>query len=382
VTVRGARAAAVAVALAVSVSAGAAAAASRTAGSHPAFVWVQMIDTSRGYALSGQDADAYRLLWTTDGGRFWRDVTPGNGTLHPSGPLSILGQTRLFSTKLRQGVFAVGRSDDGGRTWTRSLPIRNRRGQGVGQPFALDREHLFLAVDEGAAAGSQGEALYTSSDGGRVWRLTSQTTVSSTPPGSLPFGCDKSGFGFSTPSRGWAGGYCAGGNPFFYRTDNGGRTWHRQRLPVPQACACETIAPLFFSAAVGATAVSGFTTNGSGRPLVRLLWTTDGGMHWSPSNPPVGRAEDIRFADAQNVWVVAQRRGNLRAPYNLLAKTSDRGRHWLVTKLPFDMNSYHLDPLSATVAFGWRVASASNVIVRTGDGGRTWIVIHAAIRRG
>jgi len=360
---------------------GATAGPSRADGPRPALVWVQMVDSSHGYALSGRNADDYRLLWTADGGRSWRDVTPGNGTTHPSGPLSILGRTRLFATKLRQGVFAVERSDDGGRTWRRSLPIRTAGGQGAGPPFALDRAHLFLAVDLGAAAGSQGEALYTSSDDGRRWRLRSQTDVSSTPRGSLPFGCDKSGFGFSTPSRGWAGGYCPGGAPFFYRSDDGGRTWRRQTLPAPTACACETLAPLFFSPGVGATAVSGFTTNGAGKPLVRVFWTTDGGAHWRTSDPPVGRAGDIRFADAQNVWIVAQRRGNLRAPYNVLARTTDAGQHWLVTKLPFDMSGYHLDPLSATVAYGWRV-SASNVIVRTNDGGRTWSVVHAALRGG
>jgi photosystem II stability/assembly factor-like uncharacterized protein len=342
--------------------------------------WVQMIDRARGYGLSGENSDSYRLLWTIDGGRHWTDVTPGGGAIHPSGPLSILGQTRLFSTKLRQGVFAVERSDDAGRTWRQSLPFHDSRGS-AGQPFALDSAHLFLAVDEGTAAGSQGEALYTSSDGGHRWQFISRTVSNIRRRGSLPFGCDKSGFGFATPTRGWAGGYCAGGLPFFYRTDDGGRTWRRQPLQAPSQCACQTSAPLFFTPKLGALSVLGFTTNGSGKPLARLLWTHDGGIHWRRSDPPAGRVEDVSFADAQNVWVIAQKRGNLRSPFDLLLRTDDEGAHWQTIKLPFDAGAYRLDALSSMDAYGFKVTPTSSTIVVTHDGGRTWQTIHAALNR-
>jgi photosystem II stability/assembly factor-like uncharacterized protein len=340
--------------------------------------WIQMIDTARGYALSGENTDAYQLLSTTDGGRHWTNVTPGGGTIHPSGPLSILGQTRLFSTKLKQGVFAVERSDDAGRTWRQSLPFRDANGS-AGQPFALDAAHLFLAVDEGAAAGSQGEALYTSSDGGHRWQFISRTVWNNPGRGSLPVGCDKSGFGFATPTEGWAGGYCAGGLPFFYRTGDGGRIWHRQRLPAPNQCACETSAPLFFTPNLGALSVTGFTTNGSGKPFARVLWTRDRGIHWRGSDPPGGRVEDVSFADMQSVWIIAQKRGDLRSPFDLLLRTDDEGAHWLSIKLPFDAGDYRLDALSATAAYGFKVTPTSNTIIVTRNGGRTWRTIHATL---
>ena len=44
-----------------------------------------MIDAVHGYALGGQDPEAYRLLRTSDGGRLWTDITPGGGSVHPSG---------------------------------------------------------------------------------------------------------------------------------------------------------------------------------------------------------------------------------------------------------------------------------------------------------
>lgn len=344
-----------------------------------ALAWLQMTDLAHGYALSGRDPRFYHLLETRDGGRSWSDLTPGAGTVHPSGPLSILGSTLLFSTTLGRGVDAVERSDDGGRSWHRSLPFRDPRGEGAGQPFALDSRHLFLAVDEGAAAGSQGEALYTSADGGRRWRLVSRTEPTHPSHGSLPFGCDKDGFGFATTSRGWAGGDCAGGAPFFYRTDDGGRTWRRQPLAVPKSCACATAAPSFFSPTLGATSVLGFATNGGGPPVASVLWTSDGGDRWVAHRPPVGRAVDVRFADAQSVWVTASPPGRIRAPFDVLARSVDAGLHWQTTRLPFDAGNYRLDPLSGSVAYGFRLAAPSSTIVVTQDGGRSWRTIHARL---
>jgi photosystem II stability/assembly factor-like uncharacterized protein len=342
-----------------------------------AFTWLQMVDREHGYALSGENANYYRLLSTHDGGFQWTDITPGRGTVHPSGPLSIVGSTLLFSTKVGSGRFVVERSDDAGHSWQRSLPFRDVHGQAAGQPFALDARHLFLAVDEGAAAGSQGEALFTSSDGGHHWRLMSQTSVNGDRKSALPFGCDKSGFGFATSARGWAGGYCAGGSPFFFRTDDGGRSWQRQSLPVSKQCACETTAPLFFTPRVGGLSVFGFTINGGGRPITRTLWTSDGGDHWRASTPPGGRATNVSFANADAVWITAQTRGQLSSPYNLLIRTTDAGRHWQTTKLPFDASNFRMDALSATAAFGFKTAFRSDVIITTVDGGLTWRTISA-----
>ena len=345
--------------------------------------WLQMIDDVHGYALGGQNPDAYRLLHTNDGGRRWTDITPGAGAIHPDGPISILGRTiMLFSTKLRKGVFAIERSDDGAHTWRRSLPFSDRRGQGIGQPFAVDARHLYVALDEGAAAGSQGQALYTSSDGGHSWHFVSRTDVSRVRPRALPFGCDKSGFGFSTPSRGWAGGYCPGGYPFFYRTEDGGHSWRRQSLSGVAQCACEVSAPRFFTPRVGVLYVMGFTMNGGGMPFLRVYWTRDGGTHWRASDPHAGRATGaVSFAGSRTAWVAANPPGGIRGPFNRLFRTSDAGRRWQTLKLPFDAEGYQLDAVSATVAYALRAVDGSSSIRLTRDGGRSWQTIRA-VRSG
>ena len=345
--------------------------------------WLEMLDPVHGYALSGQNPDAYRLLQTSDGGRRWSDVTPGGGTIHPSGPITILGRTtRLFSTKLRHGVFTVERSDDAGRSWHRSVPFRDGRGQGVGQPFAVDPRHLYVALDEGAAAGSQGQALYTSNDGGHSWRFVSRTDVSGAHPQALPFGCDKSGFGFSTPARGWAGGYCAGGGPFFYRTNDGGHTWSRRPLPGLSPCECGTSAPRFFTPRVGVLSVIGFTMSANSKPLVRVYWTSDAGTHWRGTGLRAGRAAGpVSFAAADIAWVAATPPGRIRGPFKRLFRTSDAGRHWQTHELPFDAGGYQLEPVNATVAYALRAVGGSSSILVTTDGGRSWRTIHAVRAR-
>jgi len=358
------------------VSSGSDAGARTVVGRSVTLRWLQMVDATRGYALSG-GGDIYRVLRTVDGGRSWLDIAPGHGTYRATSPITIVGQTLLFSTRVRNGRFAVERSDDGGRTWNQSLAFRDPRGSpAAGQPFSIDGRHLYLAVNEGAAAGSSGQALFTSSDRGHSWHFVSGTQNGNNPNATqLPFGCDKDGFGFATSRRGFAGGYCAGGLPFFYRTEDGGRIWRRQLLPVPRQCACETTAPTFFSPTVAVLSVYGFAVNGSGKPFLRVLWTHDGGTHWVGRSPRIGRASRPVVADAKTVWVAGQTPGNLRAPFNRLYRTEDAGAHWAVRRLPFNAQNYQLDPLNSQTIFALEIVLGTRSIAVTRDGGRHWQTI-------
>ena len=339
--------------------------------------WIRMVDERHGYALS-RGPVVFRLLRTEDGGRYWTDITPSGGTIQWGSLGLASGSTVLLSTTLRPGVFAVGRSDDGGRTWHRSLPFTDKGGQVVGQaagaPALLDTRRGYVAVDEGAAAGSQAQALYVTADGGQSWKFVSRTDVSGVRPLSLPFGCDKSGFGFATAKRGWASGYCPGGRPFFYRTDDGGRSWRPQPLPRLTKCACGVSAPRFFTPRVGAIGVTGFSQ--SGKPLARVYWTSDGGEHWRRSDPNAGRASgSISFANGRTAWLVSSSPTRINGRQDRLFRTSDGGRHWQTLPLPFEADGFELDALSATVAYAVNTAIDRKSILMTRNGGRNWQTI-------
>jgi photosystem II stability/assembly factor-like uncharacterized protein len=337
--------------------------------------YLQMVDAERGYALAGE-GDTYRVLATEDGGGIWRDVTPGAGTYRATAPLTIKASLLLFSTRAGKGVFAVERSTDGGRGWQQSRSFRDSFGSPApGSPVVVDARHLYLAVNEGAAAGSSSQALFRSSDGGTNWQFVSRTGSNSPSSKQLPFGCDKSGFGFASVTSGFAGGYCAGGAPFLYRTLDGGHSWQHVTLPAPRVCACETTAPTFFSRRVGALALYGFAANGNGKPFAQIFWTSDAGNHWRGSGPTAGRVMPPVIVSPRVVWLVSQLPGNLRAPFDQLWRTADSGASWIPTKLPFDGQAYQLDPLSARTAFALSATSSTRSILLTKDGGRTWRAI-------
>ncbi|HEX5247852.1 MAG TPA: sialidase family protein [Gaiellaceae bacterium] len=340
--------------------------------------WLHMVDRAHGYAISGVDSRGYRLLRTDDGGRRWADITPGKGTIHPSGAATVAGRTILFGTQRGPQTFAVERSDDGGRTWRMSAPLRDTHPAGIGAPTVVDATHFFVALGEGAAAGSEAESLWASGDGGRTWRFVSRTGFTVTRPGQLPFGCDKDGFGFATTSRGWAGGFCPGGAPFLYRTVDGGRTWHREALPGLSWCECDVSPPRFFAPRIGVLTVMGWARSGT-KPLARVYWTADGGLRWRASVPTAGRpSAAVSIPNAQTVWLDATRPGSLRGPYDRLLRTDDAGRRWHSLVLPFDGGNYALDALDASVAFAYRTFTRSTSILRTTDGGRHWIAISSS----
>jgi len=251
--------------------------------------------------------------------------------------------------------------------------------RGAGTPRFVDRKHLYVDVGEGAAAGSEGEALFTSADGGHRWHFVTQTNVNRTPPGGLPFSCDKTGFGFVTPSRGWAGGDCAGGALFFFRTTDGGRHWHRQTLPgAGKGCQCETSAPVFFGRRVGVVWVSGLSSTRAANPFARVYWTPDGGDHWHASNPTSGRTGPADVVNQNVVWLFGRLAGN--APrLRRLFRTTDAGRTWHSLHVPAAVSAGdQLDAVDAKLGF----ATQGATLWRTTDGGRRWTAIHPVIAGG
>jgi hypothetical protein len=164
-------------------------------------------------------------------------ITVGGKTIHPSAPPDIQGRTILFSRSVGHHEFVVERSEDGGRTWTESVPFA-----GAGTPRMIDAKHLYLGVGEGAAAGSEGGAL-TSGRTGAI-DIVSRKVV-------------------------WLFGRIAGNSPRFprvFRTVDAGRRWTSIHLPV----------------AIGDDNLDAVTSTMGFVASKAVIWrTTNGGRNWT-----------------------------------------------------------------------------------------------------
>lgn len=170
---------------------------------------------------------------TRDGGRHWQTVrlpVPQQyaGQQMLVDPPTFFGTNGVVSVRFRdrrhhsQRV-VVYSSHDRGRTWTAhpAPDVPDIRAYGWGMPGATP----FSAVSGEAWVLFVGDALYSTSDGGRRWRLVHPTYA---PP--APRVRDVR---FSSPRRGWAI-FDVGNGAALVQTTNGGRDWKPLSPPVPR----------------------------------------------------------------------------------------------------------------------------------------------------
>jgi len=140
---------------------------------------LDFIDAKSGWAISGETEASGAVVATDDGGRTWRALprnyrlaarppaSPGvqrgvpNGSIYGASAPSLFpgGVAWLFVSILdpmQGGGSLILRTDDGGASWTRSLP----EGRHGGVPQFVDPDHGWL-INYGS--------LYRTTDGGRTW---------------------------------------------------------------------------------------------------------------------------------------------------------------------------------------------------------------------
>jgi photosystem II stability/assembly factor-like uncharacterized protein len=329
------------------------------------------------------------LVRTTDSARTWTDVTPAaarpmlstanaNQVLDAIGPdrayLAVTVSPRAYGPATTR-VFAT---DDGGRTWTESAPVK-----GVGYVSALsftDPSHGWLLWNEGAAMGRNPVRVYRTTDGGAHWSLTAQSPTfnsTSTSTAGIPLACDKTGIAFPSASAGWLTSVCAVGlaDELLVSRD-GGDTWSQQSLPLAAgSCdetACELTGPEF-------TDGTEFLTLGRYPGAPALLVSRDLGQTWQSVPLPAGSGvyPQIRFFGTRRGVLVAG--GSQASLGDVFYTTSDGGQTW--TAVPqgvhFTQNGAAIDFVSPGTGFAWILGgdapgSSAPAMYETTDAGRTW----------
>jgi photosystem II stability/assembly factor-like uncharacterized protein len=137
-------------------------------------------DQKRGLALSDPVDGRFRILGTSDGGRTWSIVDadmppalPAEFAFAASGQciVSAGGRDAWFATG-GDAIARVFHSSDGGQTWeVANTPVRSGPSAGI---FALafrDTRHGLAVGGDFLAPTASPDAMASSDDGGRSWRL-------------------------------------------------------------------------------------------------------------------------------------------------------------------------------------------------------------------
>ena len=336
------------------------------------------------------------LARTTDGGRSWTDVTPaaarpmlddarrGAQVLDPvdgeRAYLAVTGASEYSNTAVSTTMVFV--TDDGGRTWTDSAPLRAE--STVSQVSLADPRHGFLLFGgDGGAMGHDPVWLYRTSDAGAHWSLAAATpdqigaAVGSQPgPGQIPVACDKYGLTFPTATAGWITSTCiARWSNALLVSQNGGSGWSDQSLPLPSATcagtACTVRGPQFVDGA-------GFVTVEPQPGTPALLVTRDLGRTWEQLALPAGLQypQITFFSPTQGVLVAGETQGAFGGTFYT---TTDGGQTWTPVHQGANLNRLGVDVDFADPqdGFAWTNGLESDplpptTIYQTTDSGRAW----------
>jgi photosystem II stability/assembly factor-like uncharacterized protein len=331
----------------------------------------KLLNSSTGWASTGK-----RLLWTTDGGAHWKDISPPNPYDDSYADVFFLDEVTgwvLFS-HLAEDVddplpgnpksdwtFYLAATQNGGKTWTtiRIPALLEEEGDdlgGGGQIAFGDRLNGWIEVGY-----RNGGSLLHTSDGGLHWDWV------------------KNGPGLSASLRAVSGQrlFVAGddiqGN-YLYATWDAGQTFHRISLPRPPVIAADATSshalPDFVDSQTGYEAVTYSPASGTNSAVLYI--TRDGGHTWAAGRILTGIDSDSGTPSTvvDSTWVIP-------------LKPEGKGLSWL--KLPVAGGMIAAPPNQSQdigccspsfwgSSAGW--AGSGSGLSSTDDGGATWTIIN------
>jgi photosystem II stability/assembly factor-like uncharacterized protein len=231
----------------------------------------------------------------------------------------------------------VSRTTDGGLTWT---PQSVETKDAVNDIYFRNKDNGYLLA---------GNSIFQTEDSGQTWREIRRYFASDFG-GALP---ELYSVRFSGKKRGWVVGSISNEDvvvdSLVIYTDDGGKSWQRQRVPTKQ----ELIHVDFADEKRGWIVGVGGT----------ILHTEDGGETWSEQlSNTKATLYHVDFRNERIGWAVGERATILR--------TMDGGLTWV----PVDVTvrATFLSVEFPDEKAGWLVGRGG-VILRSDDGGRTWI---------
>jgi len=312
-----------------------------------------------------------QILRTNDGGVTWYNVTPPNvSQAGNSASTFVLDNEHVWIQVPDMTDYpnagTLYRTSDAGITWTSAATPFS----GANMTF-LDKDNGWVLADLGAGAGSQGVAVYQTTDGGATWTQTYVNDPNQPNAGdSLPLGGIKSGLTPLNMQTAWVTGIVySDGTVYVYRTDNGGKTWSQlTSVPLPPGAAN---LQLNWNPIVFVSPQTAFMTMNvpSDQPSLAVYISNDAGNTWSltPTLIPNSNATDFLSATEAVIYNGEQ-----------FYVTHDAAQTWstIPTDPAFRDTFTMMDFVNTST--GWVITSDSNghrSLYRTSDGGATWSLV-------
>ena len=237
----------------------------------------------------------------------------------------------------------------------------------VGGGVEVDGRRIRVSTRTGAD--SMKTTIFSTEDNGLTWKVISPG-ANQDPGNELPEAGNKTGFSFINSQRGWLGVADQPKALVLYRTDNGGRNWNLQTIPVPQnlsSLVATTLPPVFFEGNTndGLLPVIFSAQPGADGSLV-FYTTSDGGVGWLPAGSLEG-GKVFSFIDPLTGWAWAKR---------ALYFTTDGTKTWQILPVAFGATEQAISIKFINKNNGWILTRDLKNRVRiysTNDGGNTWV---------
>ncbi|MFH2104069.1 MAG: glycoside hydrolase domain-containing protein [Chloroflexota bacterium] len=235
---------------------------------NPGIQEFEVISENHGWLLFN-----YRLFWTDDNGRNWREITPAYAAQATIGAVKFIDPQRgwaiLTITDGSPMSYILARTVNGGVNWQYTPLALFQQGDVdalAGEIYLewFDASTGWLVIKKSTSSNFSLGSLFRTTDGGSTW------TRGSAPIGEPVY--------FVTRDIGWMAGGAAGDE--LYRSIDGGRTWQPQTVqPSPEGAGrlVNYLLPQFGDSNTGTLPV---LVNDGYNAQLSLYATSDGGASW------------------------------------------------------------------------------------------------------
>ncbi len=340
-----------------------------------------MIDASMGWAIGGLVGAGDHVLYTTDGGSAWKDVTPpepeaASGDLQAATGFFQDSQTAWVTYAINGDSsvppqVVVWHTSDAGLSWQSSQPLDLSGLSEFYVPSVLQfvaGQDGWLLVHVGVGMNHDYVVLYRTNDSGTSW----SRILDPYNDGGIQ-SCSKTSMLFTDATHGWLTGDCNGvkAGALLYKSTDAGSTWQEVSLPEPVTypglfsndamVACGSYDPFFFGNDVGHLSVKCQDYQGTQITYSYYVYTTlDGGSTWTMTTYP---GEALYFITPDTGWALSK----------VINISLDGGSTW---KAISDVTwSAQMDFINERA--GWGIAREDNqvALVKTEDGGTKWTML-------